>query len=69
MTGGTADPSLEDDDVDNPFRDRRGSRGGGGLEEDLPWNHSLPSAATLQNQQSQQQDAFVLDEDDEVVVV
>lgn len=68
MTGGTTDPSLEDDEVDNPFRDRRGSRGGGGGEEDLPWNHSLPSAATLQKQQSQQQDAFVLDDDDEVVV-
>ncbi|KAF9538449.1 Triose-phosphate Transporter [Mortierella hygrophila] len=70
MTGGTSDPSLEDDEVDNPFKDRRGIRGGGG-EEELPWNHSLPSGATLQKQQSQRQqeeDAFVLD-DDEVIVV
>lgn len=66
MTGGTTDPSLEDDEVDNPFGDRRGCRGGDG-EEELPWNHGLTSAATLQQQQSQQQDAFVLD--DEVVVV
>ncbi|KAG0302806.1 Triose-phosphate Transporter [Linnemannia gamsii] len=69
MSGGTTDPAFEDDD--NPFRDLRAERGG---EEELPWNHSLPSATaatTLQQQQvqqQQQQGAFVLDDDEAVVV-
>ncbi|KAF8928503.1 Triose-phosphate Transporter [Haplosporangium gracile] len=66
MTGGATDPGMEDEEIgDNPFRDPRGSRQG--AEEDLPWNHSLPSAATTTIRQ-QQQNTFVLD-DDEVVVV
>ncbi|KAG0276417.1 Triose-phosphate Transporter [Linnemannia exigua] len=73
-SGGTTDPALdgygEVDDGENPFRDRR-ERG----EEDLPWNHSLPSTVTAAammttttaTRQQQQQDAFVLDEDEDEV--
>ncbi|KAG0368932.1 Triose-phosphate Transporter [Mortierella sp. AD032] len=72
-TGGTADPALdgygEEEDGENPFRDRR-ERG----EEDLPWNHSLPSigaaAATMTTTtatRQQRHDAFVLDEDEDEV--
>ncbi|KAF9908998.1 Triose-phosphate Transporter [Linnemannia zychae] len=66
-TGGTTNPALDDDDEEgeNPFRDRRDR----GEEEELPWNHSLPTVATATTgrQQQQDQDAFILDEDDDEV--